>query len=334
MTLLDLAEHVCGKLLKSDDASLEKAKDYLRFRHKLIWDAFLWKDSIITIPDVPLHVNPQTGDYRSELILPDPIARPILAWPFNDSGDMTPGELVDLARIGTDGAAKAGGMLRFVELSATGVPVPAGTGTCILQFTASSTDDYGSEIGIQYSGERGEELWGATNINLYSDKAKTVTLNPGVALHTADFFVGRMTKPVTAGYVTVGAGTILGLTEWRWPAESTVAEFARIRLVDRPTMLQYGAGFCVGVLGKRKPRSFVRDTDSPALRGCENALIALATGDMLERDRMYAKAQAKFSEGDAMIRVMKDGEVNQSAHVARIVPEEATAAGCRDDFGW
>lgn len=82
------------------------------------------------------------------------------------------------------------------------------------------------------------------------------------------------------------------------------------------------------VLGKLKWVA-LGDSDSPCLRGVDNALLAYAEGDMLERARQYAKAQSKYAEASAQIQIMRDIEKGQQQSVSRIVPmEEGITSPC------
>jgi hypothetical protein len=75
------------------------------------------------------------------------------------------------------------------------------------------------------------------------------------------------------------------------------------------------------VLGKLKWVA-LGDSDSPCLRGVDNALLAYAEADMLERSRQYAKAQNKFAEASAAVQVMRDIERGQQQMVSQIIPME------------
>lgn len=92
--------------------------------------------------------------------------------------------------------------------------------------------------------------------------------------------------------------------------------YARLKLVNVPD--QNGTLY---VLGKLK---FVAlgDSDTPCLRGIDNALLAFAEGDMLERARQYGKAQAKYTEAAAHFAIMKDIEKGQQQSISRIIPLE------------
>jgi hypothetical protein len=92
--------------------------------------------------------------------------------------------------------------------------------------------------------------------------------------------------------------------------------YARLRPVPIPQ--SDGTLF---VLGKLK---FVElgDSDSPCLRGIDNALLAYAEGYMLQRARQYGKANAMFAIGSEQLAIMRDIEKGQQQSVSRIVPHE------------
>lgn len=100
--------------------------------------------------------------------------------------------------------------------------------------------------------------------------------------------------------------------------------YARIKPVPVPS-----SDGTLYVLGKLKWVQLA-DTDSPCLRGIDNALLAFAEGDMLERARQYAKAQAKYSEAAANVTLMEDIEKGQQQSVSRIIPLEEGISG---EFG-
>lgn len=62
------------------------------------------------------------------------------------------------------------------------------------------------------------------------------------------------------------------------------------------------------------------DSDSPCLRGIDNALLAFAEGDMLERNRKYEQAKVKFAEGSAHLAVMANIERDQQQQNSTVVP--------------
>lgn len=86
----------------------------------------------------------------------------------------------------------------------------------------------------------------------------------------------------------------------------------------KPVPVPQSAGTAY-VLGKLKWVT-LGDSDTPCLRGIDNALLCLAEGDMLERARQYGKAQAKFTEAAAHLQVMRDIERGQQQLNSQIVP--------------
>ena len=70
--------------------------------------------------------------------------------------------------------------------------------------------------------------------------------------------------------------------------------------------------YSIYVFGKRACPGFSGDTDVSQLRNCDNAIIAYAMGDMLERLRQYAKAQAKFTEAQSLLEEAKAVETAQA----------------------
>lgn len=95
----------------------------------------------------------------------------------------------------------------------------------------------------------------------------------------------------------------------------TYQGFACVRMVPTPDV--DSTAYC---LGKVKWQE-LQDSHTPLLRGVDNALIAYAEGDMMERARQYGKAQAKFAEAAAHVGTMKDLEKNQTQTISRIIPD-------------
>jgi len=75
------------------------------------------------------------------------------------------------------------------------------------------------------------------------------------------------------------------------------------------------------------------DSDTPTLNGIDNALLAFAEGDMLERARQYGKAQTKFTEAASHIGIMRDMETGQKQNIGRIIPYVYDNYELRDTVG-
>lgn len=98
--------------------------------------------------------------------------------------------------------------------------------------------------------------------------------------------------------------------------EKTAAGLLQIRLFRKPETAKD-----LLVLYK-KPVPVLTDSDSPALLGIDQALLAFGEGDFLEYRHQYGKAQIKFEEGGAMLAEIYDQELNQTATTRQLVPED------------
>lgn len=117
----------------------------------------------------------------------------------------------------------------------------------------------------------------------------------------------------------------------------TASGVCQIRLVQTPSQTK-----ALSVLGKIKlriidgssqfqTRNLTNDTDSPALQGIDNALLAFAEGDMLTRDRQYSKAQMMYADGVAQVRIAVGVEKNQSANNLQVLAVDSGEWN-RDDW--
>ncbi len=70
------------------------------------------------------------------------------------------------------------------------------------------------------------------------------------------------------------------------------------------------------IFGKQACPGLPQEASTSLLRNCDNAIMAFATGDMLERARQYAKAQQKFQEAAALLQEAQNVE-NQQANQPR-----------------
>lgn len=91
----------------------------------------------------------------------------------------------------------------------------------------------------------------------------------------------------------------------------TAGNTKRIQVYPTPTV-----DTALFIIGKRTMPALVNATDTPVLRNVDNVLIAYTTGDMLERQRQYAKSQAKFQEAAALLASAQALE-NQQANKPR-----------------
>lgn len=292
MTLADYADHICSKLGKTDAVSLTLCKHYLRRHYKTIWDAALWRDSLV------------------------------LVLKLADSGELIMPEIIDkVVRVRYDASTPLYGVDQqvFFDVDSTifeqtGSPaawsalMPVGTAIHplaeTLTFVSNDTDDTEVEVLI-----RGE-LDGVP-------KRETITLNgstPVLSLNQWDV-IHSLTKEESEGTVTV-TGTTSGVTLLTLWGEEAEKKFRRIRLHTAPA----DATKHLLILGKRRFQPLQNDLDTPLLADIDNALIAFATADMLERLRQYSKAQLKLQEGSSFLIAMKKQLQDQEGVIQQIIP--------------
>lgn len=318
VTLADLASLVCSKVGKTDAESLSVCKSFLRQRHEMIYHAGLWKDTV--------GVFEQTVVAQSvTAVLPYDVARPLVVWDKVAGLSIPVTSLIGVAIVNPSSLTEIGGTTRFVEAESVGWPYAINTPNAgypsKFQFYPQEVETFSVNI----SGEASKQVLAAATRYSASE-----TVDSGNLSANAYYSLRRMAKPQTLGPVLVteeveGPIVVSPSPSWLWPAESEEASFATIRLINPPQ-----DQMTLGVLAKRKLVQMRLDTDTPMIRGIENALLAFAQADMLERSRQYAKATAKVSEGSALLQSAKDVEVRQAAHEATIVPEVSPEEGLED----
>ena len=322
MTLSALASLVCSKVRKTDDASVSACKEFLRQRHEMIYEAALWRDTVGIWSD-SLDYDETTETWFSEFNCTPQIAR-VMAVRWRTNRDLVASDLGAWMQLDPEFYEQSGEPATFVEIEADGVSWNIPTATQ-LTFTISDSQDVGVEVEVNGVDDDGNAAF------------ETVTLTAGDTTTTTTFrSVRSITKPITEGSVTVeGAGDEPG--QMRLEPHDTVSRCCVLRFNRVPTANAadpFSDQPGLLIRAKRKLSSFVRDTDAPMIRGSDNALIAFAQADMLERERQYAKAQAKVAEGQALLTLMLAAETQQNAGVQQLVPLIQPHAGGVDDFGY
>ena len=99
------------------------------------------------------------------------------------------------------------------------------------------------------------------------------------------------------------------------------------RIKPIPTPKNAGTLYALGKLKFTE----MGDTDSPIINGAENALLAYAEGDMLERSMQYQKGQLKFSEAANLLQICRDLDNVQQDKTSVIIPM-VVDHWSRDDF--
>lgn len=152
--------------------------------------------------------------------------------------------------------------------------------------------------------------------------------NPGgttstVSVTSGQFGTAAWTLEAGFAYSTTPGSLSLSTALTLTAASLGADKRQRLRLIEIPT-----EETVIRVLGKRTPPTFSADNDVPGITGVDNTLIGFALADMLERERQYGKAQAKFEEAGLLLDQLKRQETVQQAHNSRIIPE----AGYETDY--
>lgn len=318
MNLGDIAELVTSKLGKTDVDSVAICKKFIRHRHQMIYDSDLWKDSIAILQfNLPEYFN--DTDYAQEMSFPYEIDRPMAI--ALDDQTLNYAEIQYLI------------VNQPSDLFATGTPIGF---TEIEPRVFDRTLNLGeggafriSVNGVSDPGDDGVQLYCKGSFQ-GKPLADTITLTTSTVLGTKFFDkLVYVSKPVTKGPVTIDNST--GNVE-EIPAECEKYFKATIRFNNKPRYVS-GTSIKINVLGKRRIRPLVNDSDELQIRGIDNAMLAYVEGDMLERMKQYGKAQVKFGEGQTMLAVARDVERAQSAHVQRLTPTTGFGSE-RIDLGW
>ena len=306
MNLANMADLVCSKVGKTDDASVAACKTYLQQRHEMLFDAFMWKDAIDEF-EVDVVAS------ATHAVLPFEAARPIAVWDKERGRNIDVTSLVSAVITNPTSLSEDSSLMKFVEVSSVGIPweLDSEGETIGASHLPSVTTDAGVVVGLSGIVATTERR----QINL----SVTLTSSPA-AFQASLTSVTRITKPVTSDLVCITR--MVDSSTFYIPASCQEATFARVRLLNPSA-----EALTLGILAKKKLRQMTLDSDGPMIRGSENALMAFAQGDMLERSRQYAKSASKIAEGTNLMGLMRDQELNQSAAEARIIPAVSVDEG-------
>ncbi len=315
MNLADLADHICETVRKTDSDSIAACKNYLKRRDQMLWDGYLWRDSIyqftkVVGPDAPsddcltVETAARIGLLNAEgyVFLPSVVGRvmavrlteyvlrnePMEKY-FQQSLDQFDEEGTPVEYTLLEPAAWQSYNTQLLWLTSTDA---SDTGVCVVNFI----DTFGGA------------------------KTVAVTLNgPGVlgGYIGSGTTIISISKPTTVGVVALRIGTVDGVIVHALAAGDTFApQFQRLRLFPAPAE----ANVTIRCLVKKRYVPIVGDYEEPRLRQAENVLLAFAMGDMCRRQRQFAKADNCFAEGKALLATLANIEFHQQANRQRLVP--------------
>lgn len=303
MNLADMTNYVCSKVGQTDEESQAQCRMFLARRYEMIWDSALWRDTLSLVTF--------TSSVGSDtVLLPLGIERVLklrvgtnTVRPFDAATvfDFNPGVF--------DGYGSEYGFLTLAPVVAG--PLDSTTAFQIL-LAGNPSGDGSAQLVFEYENDAG------------GNSVSSVTLGADASPSAFAKYLVRADKPVTTAayqFYTPSDGVFFTFLKSQQSAPRRV----RIRLLKTTdTALD-----CMALGKRRCPRfetfnsTAQQEFSSPLLMNCENALMAFAQGDMLERQRQYAKAQVKTQEGQRELQIMLDLEKIQSASEMRIIPEDS-----------
>lgn len=294
-----MADLVCGKVGQTDAESVAQSQRFLQARLRSIWDSAAWRETLCLVAATV----PAGAEW---LLLPASVER-VLKLRATGGWPLTPWEGVTVFDYSVD-LFEGAGLLIGYALFAPVVHGPSRTGAdaAVLLQTSGLTAaaDLGRRASIELEQADGTRV---TEVAVHD--------GTGFGFTSMGRFIVRLEKEATAGDYQAGLADGGGLGA---ALPATATEFPRrprLRLVQRPS-----ADWPVLALGKRRFPGWTNEFEAPALLNVENALIAYAMADMLERQRQYAKAQLKLQEAQGQMALLFDLERNQTACESRVVP--------------
>lgn len=290
MTVSEMVELICDELGKTDSTTIALAKRMLRRDYKLLWDRDLWVDTLQVY---------QTSSAASSIILPNHLSRPV-AVALRDSPS-SPIDPANIISINPSSWGQLGKPSNYHEFEPVGVNVLP-TSATVLKIVSDSATDTGIEVLIR-------------GFNGDVEQRETLTLNGTTTVTgTLSWTVPTLiSKPETAGTITIkdASGNTL---QTLWAEEHNRQQS---RLIPFPVPDE---SINVLVLAKKKLREMTDDNDAPAIRDCENALIAFTKARLLRRARQYSKANAEDTIALAHLQQLPKIEREQAASITQIEP--------------
>lgn len=318
MTLDELTDYVTSKTQLIGDNDVAFAKSALSKRYELIYNSYLWKDSLVMVTVV---TDPNNVDNAAGVVLlPQQINRVVAI----RDGSNNRGVMVEALEtfyqdnydtfLNSTGANQWGVRQKFAPLS--NIWLVARQTSLTIQ-SSSSADT--SPVKVVWRDQTERHI---------------VTLPLPITLTPTDgssyIEVESVFKPVTTGTVSAVnpdltvAGTIA-------PADKRSASYQRVFITPVTTTAQ-----TLYVLGKKPFIPLDFGSETPAIKNLDNCLIAFACADLLQRNRQYAKMQTQMQEGGILLGELAKLETLQEA--THQVFQPATGAGTeicsRQTWGW
>jgi hypothetical protein len=320
MTLNEITQFACDKVGVNDDDSIALCKRMVENRYRVIWDKYLWRETIdLHTPDyleagqqdVILHEAPQI-ERVLQVCKNDTDALSPIEWnalwltnpeAFNSSGSgiqrgftlrrnsaskLLPDDLDTTIQVGNDGTANTITLTGLASI-ASGVYVPS-------SYSVDIEGEGNTTIARIF-----RELWSFTRLSTGTlDSCAITTVAGGLSVAVLDdrftkapvFPAFRLWEPLTA------SDEIRVLGKLRCPGFTGLHH-----------------------TGDEIPTTMEMIDGTAMIQGIDEALIAFAQGDMLQRQRQYGKAQILHQEGAGHVANLIQRQVDQAASGIRIIPQ-------------
>lgn len=300
MTLSEMADHVVLFVGADDSATKTAAKEFIKRRWVSVYDSNPWLDA---------HALIQLRTTENEVVLPSWADKVVQVREDNaeDARNLQMVSQQDVLLINPGAMDGTGARVAFSPLPS--VATQRHPGGYKLTVKSSDSGDTSQKVRVRglYNGLTIEEtlmLAGKSDV-------------PG-----AYYFdeILNFSKPETAGWVTLSnTNSPVDELQVLFP-EETERRHTRIQLLydfedNDPEEV-------ITLLVKRRVTPLSHDSDTPTITGLVDALVAHAVADMLERERQFAKAQAKRTEAVSLIAGLLHAERTQGQNHQRIIPDD------------
>lgn len=329
MNLSSLTSYITEKMGQTDDASVAFCKLSINSNYEQIWDSMPWRDSLCLVSSrqfsgVPNNIN-QTGvtsAATSFAIFPPEMER-VLSVRLDPNTCLHASDLVTVMDYNSEIFNDSGVPIGFSVMAPIAFGPLVDGSTSSFKITPPFSDS-GQDIGLAFfiTYERSDgsvNTYNGTLPDLSGSPLELFDTEPVTAIHS--FNCDALSQQYELEF-----GLSLAMDPPPWPGiqsiflppgQITVPRCPRIRVLTTPQIGSTLLSVC-----KRRFVPLAGDSDEPYLTNIDNALIAMTQADLLERNRQYAKAQAKNQEGAAQVKLMVDLERQQTASQTRIIPAD------------
>lgn len=299
MTLAEMADHVVSRVGVDDDTTLDLAKSFLKRRYVTTFNKYPWMDA---------HMTFTLRTTSNEIILPNWVDKVVQIRVDNASDarnlQMVSRQTVMLVAPGA--LDDEGSRVAFSPLPSIATHTHPGGNQVTVQ--SSDSSDTTQEVRIR----------GMHNGLEFEESLMLVGVTPVTSSGYYDE-ITHFSKPTTVGSVTLKS------TDTNTPELQILLPQERERRHPRIQLhYDYATGAdeeVITVLNKRRCVPLRHDNDTPHIPNLEDALIAFAMADLLERERQFAKASVKVQEAVALVNETLLAERDQQQNHVQIIPE-------------